>query len=103
MARLLSPRLLVLIIAVLGLATTALAIAGETNLALGCTGLALTTLAVLVWITASRILGSRKQSAEVEKALTHVAIKVEDSDRRLVAAIETLRRDLHNHDRNPST
>lgn len=103
MARLLSPRLLVLTTAVLGLVTTALAIAGETNFALGCIGLALTTLAVLVWTTASRILGNRKQSAQLEKALAGLASNVQDTDRRLVAAMETLRRDLHNHDRNPAT
>lgn len=102
MARLLSPRLLVVVTALLGLATTVLAIASELNLALGAAGLALTAMAVLVWSAFSRVQGSLRKSVHSEKALARVATSIDDTDRRLVAAIEALRRDVHNQRQTPA-
>lgn len=102
MSRLLAPRTLLVVTALLGLLTAVLAFASELDLALGFAGLTLVTLATLVWSAFSRIQRSLNRSDHTAKAVARLENNLDVSDRRLIAAIESLRRDVHTHDSAPS-
>lgn len=101
MSRLLAPRPWLVATALMGFLTTGLALAGEFDLALAAAGLAFISTAGSVWSAFSRLQKSLNRGAQTDKAVTRLASSLEVTDRRLVAAIESLRRDVHNHDRTP--
>lgn len=95
MARLLSPRPLFALTAITGLIVFGLAIAGQEKLALAAVGLAVTTLAGLVWSVYRRTYDALKSTSPKDKEATRLTAALQASDRRHIAALEALRRDLH--------
>jgi hypothetical protein len=104
MSRHLTPRRLGLVAASLGMIVAAFGALGWVRPALVATGLSVAVLALLVWRVHVELRslalpqrGRRSRTAtqadQIATTVDSVAARVEDSERRIIAALETLRRD----------
>lgn len=93
MTRHLTVRRLATVAAGLGLLVAALAAAGWMRAAAIAAGLALATLALTQWRVHSEVRGLANPAKASLAAVERMTTRVETTERRLITAVETLRRD----------